>query len=970
MSFWADHLLAWAMERPAFRSALFRLVDVFPATGDDADVLRHVAEELDTAASPWPLRAGLSAAEHVPALGPRLTASLTRSNIERMARHFIVGTSAVDAAPRLRALWEEGIGFVIDLLGEKTVTDDEADRYAARVSALVDGLAEAAAGWPALPVLEADDIGPRPRVSVSIKPTALSPSYAPLTREAGLAGAAARLLPILKGAAESHVQVWFDAEHLDAADITIELARELLAYPGLRDLDAGVVIQAYLRSARRDLQEVIEWSTERVRDGLPPLSVRLVKGAYWDAETIRARAAGWEPAVFARKEETDASYEACTRALHHHHGNVRAAFASHNLRSLAHAVAYARRLGIPDTAYEIQMLYGMAEPVQRAVRDEGLRLRVYAPVGELVPGMGYLIRRLLENTSNDSFLRQRYADRRDLRRLIAAPRVHVLPEPAGPTRRAATDPDQPMPYAPEPHAEWHRADVRAAFARAAAALLENKDVVELPALVGGTRRSTAGTIDSVDPAEPSRLLARSADCGAGEADLGVQTARSAQHEWAAASARERAAVLFGTAARLRGRRFELAATEVFEAGKPWAEADADVCEAIDFCEYYGRQALRLAAGGEVQSPPGEANRLGYAPRGVFVVISPWNFPLAIATGMVTAALVAGNAVCFKPAEQTPLTAWALVEALLGAGLPEGVLCFLPGRGETVGAALVEHPDIAGIAFTGSRDVGLGIVSAAAVQRAGQRHVKRIITEMGGKNPAIVDRDADLDAAVPALVASAFGFSGQKCSALSRLVVHSALYDATVERLAGATDALHIGHPREMGTEIGPLIDAEARAKVRGYVDIGRAEGRVVLDRSSAIPARLGDGYFVGPVIIDSLGASSRLATDEVFGPVLAVFRAGDLHEALRIANDTPYALTAGVFSRSPSVIERCGRELRAGNVYVNRSLTGAVVGRQPFGGYGLSGTGSKAGGPDYLLQFCEPRAVAENTVRQGFSPDL
>jgi RHH-type proline utilization regulon transcriptional repressor/proline dehydrogenase/delta 1-pyrroline-5-carboxylate dehydrogenase len=425
------------------------------------------------------------------------------------------------------------------------------------------------------------------------------------------------------------------------------------------------------------------------------------------------------------------------------------------------------------------------------------------------------------------------------------------------------------------------------------------------------------------------------------------------------------AVLFRAAEWLRSRRAELAALEVLEAGKPWAEADADVTEAIDFCEYYGREMLRLDSGGAVQSPPGEVNSLRYQARGVAAVITPWNFPLAIPTGMVTAALVTGNTVCFKPAEQTPGIAYRLVQALEESGLPAGVLSFLPGLGEDVGARLVAHPDVALINFTGSRAVGLGIYEQAARVVAGQRQVKRVIAEMGGKNPIIVDSDADLDQAGPAILSSAFGFSGQKCSACSRLIAVGAIHDELVERLVGAASILRIGHPRDMATEIGPLIDADAYAKVSGYVDLARREGHLALERSD-LPD---DGWFVGPTIVTNLRADSRVATEEIFGPVLALFRADSIDEALALANDTDYALTAGIISRSPATIRQAHDELRAGNVYVNRGITGAVPGRQPFGGFGLSGVGSKAGGPDYLLQFVEPRVVTENTLRQGFAPE-
>jgi RHH-type proline utilization regulon transcriptional repressor/proline dehydrogenase/delta 1-pyrroline-5-carboxylate dehydrogenase len=746
--------------------------------------------------------------------------------------------------------------------------------------------------------------------------------------------------------------------------LTLQLFRDLLEEPELAHLDAGCVIQAYTRDAYDDLADLIAWSSGRVRAGHPPVGVRLVKGAYWDAETIEAEANGWPSPLFTDKEQTDVNYERCTRLLHDHHGDVRAAFGSHNLRSLAYAVTYARHQGIPDNGYELQMLYGMAEPVQAAIRRLGLRLRVYAPVGELVPGMAYLVRRLLENTSNESFVRRRFAEGRALDELVVPPRAAELPGRPAVARRQATDVAQPGPYAPEPIAEWRRMSVRAAMGAAVRAA--DADAMDVPAVIGGERVRTGQSIVSVDPARPQVMVARSASCGVDEANAAVAACASAFDRWRRTPAAERAAVLFRAAEWMRSRRPQLSALEVFEAGKPWAEADADVCEAIDFCEYYGREMLRLDGGDTVQSPPGEVNVLRYQPRGVAAVIAPWNFPLAIPTGMVTAALVAGNTVCFKPAEQTPAIAYQLVQALEAGGLPPGVLAFLPGPGEEVGARLVAHPDVALIAFTGSKEVGLAISSTAARVVPGQRQIKRVIAEMGGKNPIIVDTDADLDQAVPAIVSSAFGFSGQKCSACSRLIVVGAIYDELMERLVGAVSTLRIGHPREMATDVGPLIDADAYAKVSSYVSLASAEGRVALPRND-LPA---EGWFVGPTIVTDLAPDSRIAREEIFGPVLAVFRADSLDEALRLANDTDYALTAGVLSRSPTTIRRASEELRAGNVYINRGITGAVPGRQPFGGFGLSGVGSKAGGPGYLVQFLEPRVVTENTLRQGFAPGL
>ncbi|MDQ4090247.1 MAG: proline dehydrogenase family protein, partial [Actinomycetota bacterium] len=728
-SWWSERMLEWAMSHPSFKTQLFRFVDVFPATTDDEDVVRHLDEYLHGGADvPKVLDMGLDLAEHVP-LGKAAAAGLARRSITRVAEQFIVGQTPADAVAGLARLWAGGSASTVDLLGEKTLTEADADRYAARVGELLRTLTAAAPRWTSDPRLESDDLGPLPRVNISIKPTALATRYAPLTRADGLAGAKARLRPLLAEAAAAGAYVHFDAEHYDVKDLTLQLFRELLdEHP---DLDAGVVIQAYLKDAHQDLADLIAWASGRQR----PVTVRLVKGAYWDTETVASEAEGWPVPVFAEKVETDANYERCTRLLHDSHGTVRAAFGTHNLRSLAYAVEYARSVGIPDNGYEVQLLYGMADPLHAAVRKMGLRLRVYAPVGELVPGMAYLVRRLLENTANESFVRRRFVEGQDLSALVAPPVVEHLPELDRPTRRPPTDPDRPTEYDPEPLGEWRRAMVRAAMSAAVDSVAFGLTV---PARIGGRPVTTDGEIESYDPSRPSTVVARSARCGPAEAEDALEAARRAWPAWRRTPARERAAVLFRAAEWMRQRRTELAALEVFEAGKPWRDADADVCEAIDFCEYYGREAIRLDEGGPVQSPPGEHNGLRYQPRGIGVAISPWNFPLAIPTGMVTAALVTGNAVLFKPAEQTPAVGSKLVEALEAGGLPAGVLGFLPGLGEEVGAYLVEHPDVAFVAFTGSKPVGLGIIEAAARVRPGQRHVKRVIAELGGKNPLVVD----------------------------------------------------------------------------------------------------------------------------------------------------------------------------------------------------------------------------------------
>jgi RHH-type proline utilization regulon transcriptional repressor/proline dehydrogenase/delta 1-pyrroline-5-carboxylate dehydrogenase len=471
---------------------------------------------------------------------------------------------------------------------------------------------------------------------------------------------------------------------------------------------------------------------------------------------------------------------------------------------------------------------------------------------------------------------------------------------------------------------------------------------------------------SFDPSRKTRVVGRVSSAGAGEVEAAVRAAKAALPGWASLPVAERAAFLTRAAAEMRRRRFELAAWEVFECGKPWREADADVAEAIDFCEYYAAGAIALQSEHGVDVP-GEENRFEYLPRGVTAVIAPWNFPLAILTGMSVAALVTGNTVIMKPAEQSPVIAAKLMEIFVEVGLGPGVLNYLPGEGAVAGSRLVEHPHVAAIAFTGSRAVGLAInAKAAEVSRGGSPVVKHVIAEMGGKNAIIVDDDADLDEAVLGVAKSAFGYAGQKCSACSRCIVLASVYDTFLSRLVDATRSMMIGPAEDPATHIGPVIDGESQARVNQYIATGRREGREVL---AVDVGRLAEqGFFVGPHIFADVPSAAKIAQEEIFGPVLAVIRAESLDQALQIANGTEYALTGGIFSRSPANLDRARREFLVGNLYVNRPITGALVGRQPFGGFRMSGIGSKAGGPDYLLQFVVGRTITENTMRRGFAP--
>jgi RHH-type proline utilization regulon transcriptional repressor/proline dehydrogenase/delta 1-pyrroline-5-carboxylate dehydrogenase len=414
---------------------------------------------------------------------------------------------------------------------------------------------------------------------------------------------------------------------------------------------------------------------------------------------------------------------------------------------------------------------------------------------------------------------------------------------------------------------------------------------------------------------------------------------------------------------LKARRFELAAQQVLEVGKNWSEADGDVAEAIDFCRYYARDMKRISKPQRVGHAPGEVSYYHYQPRGVTLVIAPWNFPLAILAGMTVAAAVTGNTVIMKPAEQSSIVAAGFMEVLKEAGFPSGVVNFLPGLGEEVGEYLVNRPEIAMIAFTGSREVGLHILERASRLQPGQTHVKRCIIEMGGKNAIIVDSDADLDEAVIGVMYSAFGFQGQKCSACSRVIVMEEIYDRFLERLVEATRSLRIAPSENPDSYLGAVVDEAAQKKILNTIEENKKIFEVVYQ--GEVPS---EGYFVPPTIFGNVDSKSRLAQEEIFGPVLAVLKARDINHALEIANGTPFGLTGGLYSRSPAHIEKVKEEMNVGNFYVNRQITGALVDRHPFGGFKLSGVGSKTGGPDYLLQFVEPRVVTENTLRRGFAP--
>ena len=958
-------MMEWAMADERLKVEMLRFVDVFPTLRTRAEVARHLHEYFvqQGVAAPKALRWGVGLTGRHSPVAP-LASAVVRRQMKGFARRFIAGRDAEDAIPALRALRREGTGFTLDVLGEATVSEAEAHAYQQSYLTLLDGLAAEAADWPSVAVVDESAWGALPRVNLSLKITSLYSQIDALDFEGSVAAVKDRLRPIFRKAIATGAALTLDLEQFRYRDLTFQVFTSLLDEEEFHGYhDAGVVLQAYLRDADRDLERVLGWARERGR----VFSLRLVKGAYWDYETVIAAQEGWPVPVFTHKPDTDAMYEKLTRTMLSEPDHLRPAFASHNVRSLAVAIETVRELGLAQNAFEIQMLHGMGDPIKAAIRGMGLRLREYAPVGELIPGMAYLVRRLLENTANDSFLRQTFVEGAAVDELVRPPQTSADfgAEPRGWPVLAPTDPADPGPFRNQPHADFSRREQREAYVAAVAAVRERFGA-HYPLRIGGRDIETARTLDSVNPAAPDELVGTVAYGGRAEAEAAVAAARAALPAWRDAAPAERAAVLFRAAELMREGTMELSALMTLEAGKTRREANGDVDEAVDFLEYYGREMLRLGTPRRMGHAPGEHNVYFYQPRGVALVIAPWNFPLAILTGMTSAALVAGDPVIVKPAGPTPVIAAHMVRLLEEAGAPPGTVNFLPSPGGEVGDFLVRHPGVDLIAFTGSMEVGLRIISQAAQNPADG--VKKVIAEMGGKNAIVVDSDADLDLAVSEVIASAFHYQGQKCSAASRVIVLEAAYDEFVRRLVEATRSLVVGPPEDPGTRVGPVITADARAKIEKYIEVGRREATLAVAVEPPEGGWPGGGFFVAPHVFIDVRPDAVIAQEEIFGPVVAVMKAADLDEALTVANGVRYALTGGLISRSPATIEQVRREFRVGNLYINRGITGALVERQAFGGFKMSGVGSKAGGPDYLLQFLEPRVITENTMRRGFAP--
>src|SRR2546428_1111018 len=723
-----QRMMALSMRDEHFKVQLFRFVDVLASLYRGTDIVQHLDEyfaDMRNGYAPL-IRTGVRAAKIV----PWVSGQLLRWNVSGMARQFIAGRNPEDVMKALRKRRAQGIGFTVDLLGEAVVSEREANEYATRCLELLEHLARETRGWT-------DPLGTTgelfPVVNLSVKISALYSQMSPADPADAIAHLAPKLRPILRRARDLGAFVNFDMEGFAHKNATLELFRTLFSESEFRDWPhVGIVIQAYLRDAADGLLGPIDFGRARGTR----FAVRLVKGAYWDFEKIKSRQNGWTCPVFLQKPESDFNFELLTRILLENESTVTAAFGSHNVRSIAHAQALADELGIDRSRFEFQLLYGMAGPGKRALFELGYRVREYCPVGELLPGMSYLVRRLLENTSNEGFLRAKFAENVSAQELLRDPRELVKPDGASPPDSASVVRKQAQPRKNDAPLDTAPGDVYRNSPLVNFAYKDSQDKMQsalrevrkrfgekYPLVIGGEKVWTNELTPSVNPSAPDEIVGYGSEAGIPEAERAVKAARAAFNKWSRTPVEERARLLEGAADILERRRFELSAVEVFEVGKPWNEADADIREAIDFCRFYAQQMRRLGRPKLTQQVPGEESYHHYWPRGVAFVIAPWNFPIAILCGMASAAIVTGNTVIMKPSEQSIICGAVLMQVFEEAGVPPGVLNFLSGHGSVIGAHLVDHKDVDLIAFTGSREVGLRIWQSAGVTRPGQRELK-------------------------------------------------------------------------------------------------------------------------------------------------------------------------------------------------------------------------------------------------------
>ena len=884
-------------------------------------------------------------------LGRPTIRTAARQAMRVMGHQFVLGETIDGALARAASLESKGWRHSYDMLGEGARTATDADAYFRSYAQAIERIG-AAAGPGRLP----------DRPGISVKLSALHPRYEAVNRDAVMRELVPRLIDLARAAKAHDLAFTVDAEEADRLELSLDVFAATLADPSLKGWDGfGLAVQAYQKRA----VAVIDWVRDLAESLDRRLMVRLVKGAYWDTEIKRAQERGLaDYPLFTRKAATDLSYLACARRLLAARPRLYPQFAGHNAVTVAQVAEMAGPRTGAEPGFEYQKLHGMGDALHRAVvEDDRYPCRIYAPVGGHRDLLAYLVRRLLENGANSSFVAKVGDD--------AVPIAELLRRPAeelgnGTRPRHARIPLPRALYGSRLNSSGLEFGCAADRDALLAGIAEHLDTVwdAAPIVDGKGRPGPARPV--VAPADGRALVGTVVEATPEIAAEAMRAAAAAHRAWDLTPVEIRARALENAADAMEANRSALMALLSTEAGKTLPDGLAEVREAIDFCRYYAAEARRLYGDDRLlPGPTGEENRLHRRGRGVFVCISPWNFPLAIFVGQVAAALVAGNAVVAKPAEQTPLVAAFAVRLLHEAGVPVGVLHYLPGDG-AVGAALVASPLAAGVAFTGSTEVAR-IINRTLAAKDGP--IVPLVAETGGINAMIVDATALPEQVADDVCLSAFRSAGQRCSALRLLFVQDDVAPRILEMIAGAAKELRLGPPADPATDVGPVIDAEARDRLAAHVAAERAKGRVLWEGATPTGA-LASGTWIAPTIVAL--PSARDLDREHFGPILHVVRwkAEDLDRVLEAIAATGYGLTLGVHSRIDATVRRVTERLSVGNVYVNRNMIGAVVGVQPFGGSGLSGTGPKAGGPDYLHRFSIEQVIATNTAAAGGNAGL
>ena len=945
-----DKVFDLCMKDPQTKAHLLRFIDVLPNLKNNKEIISHLEEYLaDESLEDNFLTRGAKIAVHVSKISPILPSYMIKLFARKIAKNFIISDETDKILRVIKSQLKQNTGFSLDFLGEKTTSEADAEIYLERYLSILDFFSNEFG-------INSEDDYRKPLINLSVKLSSLYSKFDPIDSKGARDIVKGRLRQIFRKAKETGAFVNVDAENYAIKELTNEIFKEILSENDLRDYDnAGVVVQAYLKDSEKTLTDFINWSEEKKH----PMTIRLVKGAYWDYEVMLALKNNWEIPVFMQKWKTDENYEKLTKILLENNSYAGASIASHNIRSISNALALKEKFGVGSKNFELQILYGMGKEFKKILAQKNIPLRVYIPSGDLISGMGYFVRRLLENSSNESFLRS----------------LNFIGEP----RKLLRNPSDFF-YERKKEKKVGSEGGFENFAVCNFSKKENRNLMKdslekicsefgnfnYGLKVGKNWICTEESFEVGNPSKKSEIIGKVSMADKNHVDLAIKEAQKALINWRKTPAEERAGYLFNVAEQMRERIYDLSAMIVFEAGKTWKEAHADVAEAIDFLNFYGIEIKKIGAEKQTQKIFGEENTINYFPKGVVGVIAPWNFPLAILAGMTSASLAAGNTVLMKPSEETPIIAGEFMKMFEKAELPDGVLNYIPGTGEVVGRHLVESPKINMIAFTGSRKVGLEINEKISKIHSNQNFIKTSVLEMGGKNGIIIDATADFDEALPEVLHSAFGFQGQKCSACSRLIVLENVYDKFIERLVKSAKSLRVGDARLPGSDLGPIINKESYSRIINYIEKGISHGGNFLLEGKFDNS---EGYYIYPTIIE-VDRKNVLAKEEVFGPVLSVIKARDFNEAVEILNDTDYALTGGIYTRTPSHIRQFKQEAMVGNRYINRGITGAIVQRQPFGGFKMSGAGSKAGCREYLLEFMYPISNSINTARQGHIPGI